>query len=66
MIITETQIKARAKRHGLALRKDRRTGDFSLVDLWGNYLAAPGPLTLTEAALWLDDLDKLDGQEGET
>ena len=58
------QIRNRAQRHGLALRKGRRAGDCYLVDIQGNYLAAPGPLTLEAAALWLDDLDKLAGQEG--
>ena len=50
-------IKTRAKHHDLMLRKDRRSGGYYLVDVSGNYLAAPGPMTLKEVELWLDDLD---------
>ena len=50
-------IKTRAKHHDLMLRKDRRSGGYYLVDVYGNYLTAPGPMTLKEVELWLDDLD---------
>ena len=58
------QIRNRAQRHGLALRKDRRTGLYYLVDRQKNCVAAPGPMTVEHVIQWLDDLDKLAGQEG--
>ena len=51
---TENQLNAKA--HGLMIRKDGK-GGYLLTDL-NNCLMAPGPMTLGEAALWLDDLDK--------
>ena len=51
---TENQLNAKA--HGLMIRKDGK-GGYLLTDL-NNCLMAPGPMTLEEAALWLDDLDK--------
>lgn len=55
--MSENQIRARAKRHGLALRKSRRTDGYLLVDLRGNFLAAPSSMTLEQVEQWLDDLD---------
>lgn len=54
--ITETRLKTRAKAHGLTIRKDDK-GAYMLTD-YNNRLMAPGPMTLEEVALWLDDLDK--------
>lgn len=54
--ITEPQLKTRAKANDLMIRKDGK-GGYLLTD-FNNCLMAPGPMTLEEAALWLDDLDK--------
>lgn len=54
--ITETQLKTRAKAHGLLICKDGK-GGYLLTD-YNKLLMAPGPMTLEEVALWLDDLDK--------
>ncbi len=54
--ITETRLKTMAKAHGLLIRKDGK-GGYLLTD-HDNRLMAPGPMTLEEVALWLDDLDK--------
>ena len=51
---TENQLNAKA--HGMMIRKDGK-GGYLLTDL-NNCLMAPGPMTLEEVALWLDDLDK--------
>ncbi len=51
------KLKARAKRHDLMSRKER-DGSYWLVDIYTNCLAAPGPMTLEDVALWLDDLDR--------
>ena len=40
----------------MMIRKDGK-GGYLLTDL-NNCLMAPGPMTLEEVALWLDDLDK--------
>lgn len=56
-LITETRMKTRAKNHDLMIRKDGH-GGYMLVDPDTNALAAPGPMTLEEIALWLDDLDQ--------
>ena len=49
--------KTREKHHDLMIRKDGN-GGYMLVDIDTNALAAPGPMTLEEVELWLDDLDK--------
>ncbi len=54
--ITETRLKTRAKRHDMMIRKDGK-GGYMLTD-FNNCLIAPGPMTLEEVALLLDDLDK--------
>lgn len=59
--ITETQLKTRAKAHGMMIRKDGK-GGYLLTD-FNNCLMAPGPMTLEEVALWLDDLNKPQAQQ---
>lgn len=54
--MTLNQLKTRAKAHDMMIRKDGK-GGYLLTDL-NNCLMAPGPMTLEEVALWLDDLDK--------
>lgn len=46
----------RARRHGLILRSDRH-GGYMLIDPYTNGLAAPGPMSLEQVGLWLDDLE---------
>lgn len=53
--MTEAIIKTRAKRHGLMLSKDGH-GEYFLMDK-NKCVAAPGPMSLVQVALWLDDLD---------
>lgn len=60
--ITENRLKTRAKRYDMMIRKDGH-GGYMLVDSRTNTLAAPGPLTLEEVALWLDDLDSAQAQQ---
>lgn len=55
--ITETQLKTRAKAHDMMIRKERN-GGYWLLDIYINGVVAPGPMTLEEVALWLNDLDK--------
>lgn len=55
--MTLNQLKTRAKAHGLMIRKERN-GGYWLLDIYINGVVAPGPMTLEEVALWLDDLDK--------
>lgn len=55
--MTLDQLKTRAKAHDLFIRKDGKGGYF-LVDPITNALAAPGPMTIEEVEMWLDDLDK--------
>lgn len=55
--MTLNQLKTRAKAHDLMIRKDGKGGYF-LVDPITNALAAPGPMTIEEVEMWLDDLDK--------
>ena len=55
--ITETRLKTRAKRHDMMIRKERH-GGYWLVDIYTNGIVSPGPMTLEEVVLWLDDLDK--------
>lgn len=59
--ITETRLKTRAKRHDIMIRKDGK-GGYMLTD-YNNCLMAPGPMTLEEVALWLDDLDNAQAQQ---
>lgn len=56
--MTLNQLKTRAKAHDLMIRKDGK-GGYLLVDIYINALAAPGPMTIEEVEMWLDDLDKL-------
>lgn len=60
--MTLNKLKSRVKVHGLMIRKDGK-GGYMLTD-YNNRLMVPGPMTLEEAALWLDDLDKAQ-QRGE-
>lgn len=60
--MTLNQLKTRAKAHDMMIRKDGKDG-YMLTD-YNNCLMAPGPMTLEEVALWLDDLDKAQ-QKGE-
>ena len=55
--MTLNQLKTRAKAHDLMIRKDGK-GGYVLVDIYINALAAPGPMTIEEVEMWLDDLDK--------
>lgn len=55
--MTLNQLKTRAKAHDLMICKDGKGGYF-LVDPITNALAAPGPMTIEEVEMWLDDLDK--------
>lgn len=55
--MTLNQLKIRAKAHGLMIRKERN-GGYWLLDIYINGVVAPGPMTLEEVALWMDDLDK--------
>lgn len=55
--MTLNQLKTRAKAHDLMIRKDGK-GGYLLVDPSTNALAAPGPITIEEVEMWLDDLDK--------
>lgn len=59
--MTLNKLKTRAKAHGLMIRKDGK-GGYMLTD-FNNCLMAPGPMTLEEAALWLDDLDSAPAQQ---
>lgn len=54
--MTLKQLKTRAKAHDLMIRKDGK-GGYLLTDLY-NGLMAPGPMTLEEVEMWLDDLDE--------
>lgn len=58
---TENQLNAKAKAHGLMIRKDGK-GGYLLTD-YDNRLMAPGPMTLEEVVLWLDDLDSAQAQQ---
>lgn len=55
--MTLNQLKTRAKAHDLMIRKDGK-GGYVLVDPRTNALVAPGPMTLEEVEMWLDDMDK--------
>ena len=55
--MTLNKLKTRAKAHDMMIRKDGKGGYWSL-DIYTNGVVAPGPMTLEEVALWLDDLDK--------
>lgn len=50
------QLRRRAQRNGLILKSDRH-GGYMLVDPYTNGLAAPGPMSLEQVGLWLDDLE---------
>lgn len=49
------QLRRRAQRHGLLIRKNR--DGYILVDSNTNGLSAPGPMSLEQVGLWLDDLE---------
>ena len=59
--MTLNQLKTRAKAHDLFIRKDGK-GGYLLTDFL-NRLMAPGPMTLEEVEMWLDDLDEHQQQE---
>ena len=46
----------------MMIRKERN-GGYWLLDIYTNGVVAPGPMTLEEVALWLDDLDKPQAQQ---
>lgn len=54
--MTLNKLKTRAKAHDLFIRKDGK-GGYLLTDFL-NRLMAPGPMTLEEVEMWLDDLDE--------
>ena len=56
---TVGQLKYRAKKHGMTIRKYRRGAEdeYMLIDIRLNVVAAPAPMTLAQIELWLDDLD---------
>ena len=55
---TLAQLKRRAKKYGMTIRKYKRGEDsYLLVDVYTNAVAAPEPMTLAEIERWLDDLD---------
>lgn len=56
-MLTFVNLKTRAKAHDLMIRKDGK-GGYLLVDPSINALVAPGPMTLEEVEMWLDDLDE--------
>ena len=60
--MTLNQLKTRAKAHDMMIRKERN-GGYGLLDIYTNSVVAPGPMTLEEAALWLDDLDSAQAQQ---
>lgn len=51
------KLRRRAQRHGLILQSDRH-GGYMLIDPYVNALAAPGPMSLEQVGLWLDDLER--------
>ena len=55
--MTLNKLKSRAKAHDMVIRKERN-GGYWLLDIYTNGVVAPGPMSLEEVALWLDDLDK--------
>lgn len=55
-MLTFADLKTRAKAHDLFIRRDGK-GGYLLTDFL-NRLTAPGPMTLEEVEMWLDDLDK--------
>lgn len=59
--MNENQLRTRAKRLGLMLRKDGH-GGYLLADISTNTLAATGPMALEQVGLWLDDLEADDGE----
>lgn len=61
--MTLNKLKSRAKAHDMMIRKERN-GGYWLLDIYTNGVVAPGPMTLEEVALCLDDLDKVQ-QKGE-
>lgn len=57
---TLNQLKARAQKHGMTIRKYERGEDnsFALVDFRLNDVATPAPMALAQIEMWLDDLEK--------
>ena len=56
------KLNTRAKRHDMMIRKERN-GGYWLLDIYTSGVVAPGPMTLEEVALWLDDLDSAQVQQ---
>ena len=55
---TLAQLKRRAKKYGMTIRKYKRGEDsYLLVDVYTNAVAAPEPMTLAEIERELDDFD---------
>lgn len=54
-MLTFVDLKTRAKAHDLFIRKDGK-GGYLLTDFL-NRIMVPGPMTLEEVEMWLDDLD---------
>lgn len=55
--MTESKIKTRAKKHDMMLMKDGH-GEYYLTD-FNKSVVAPGPMSLVQVSLWLDDLDEM-------
>lgn len=57
------QLRKQARHHGLLINKDRRLSydGYWLVSSDTNTVAAPGPMTLEQVNLWLNDLKKTQG-----
>lgn len=55
--MTESKIKTRAKKHDMMLMKDGH-GGYYLTD-FNKCVVAPGPMSLVQVSLWLDDLDEI-------
>lgn len=56
--MTLNQLKTRAARYDLMIRKDGH-GDYLLVDKYTNCLMASGPMTLEQVEAWLEDLEHI-------
>lgn len=60
--MTLEQLKTRAKKHDLTIRKYQRgeKDSYMLVDAVYNAVVAPAPMTIEQVEMWLDDLDNQD------
>lgn len=54
--MTENELRTRAKHLGLMIRKDGH-GGYLLVDISTNAMAAPGPMTLEQVEMWLEEVE---------